>query len=130
MDDAQLNQQQVLDNEHLRLLSIFHYVVGGLMALCACIPIIHLLLGLGLVASPHWFGTGHNAPPAFLGWFLMMIGGCLVTVGWAFAIVVIIAGRCIAERKRYMFCFVVACVECLWMPFGTCLGVFTLLVLS
>jgi hypothetical protein len=32
--------------EQLRLLSIFHYVVAGLSALFACIPIIHLALGL------------------------------------------------------------------------------------
>jgi hypothetical protein len=130
MDDAQPNVQQVLDNEHLRLLAIFHYVLGGIMALFACIPIIHVLLGLGMVAFPHAFGEGRKAPPAFLGWLFLVLGSCLITVGWAFAALVVSAGRCIAARKRYMFCFVVACVECLWMPFGTCLGVFTILVLN
>jgi len=28
-----------------------------------------------------------------------------------------------------MFCFVVACIECLFMPFGTVLGAFTIIVL-
>ena len=50
--------------------------------------------------------------------------------GWAYAILVLIAGRCIALRKRHTYCFVVACLECLWVPFGTVLGVFTILVLS
>ncbi len=130
MSDAQPNQQQILDNEHLRLLSIFHYVVGGIMALVACIPIIHVLLGTFLIASPHLFGTGNNAPPAFVGWLFLVLGGCFITVGWVFAALVITAGRSIAARKRYTFCFAIACVECLWMPLGTCLGIFTLLVLN
>ncbi len=29
-----------------------------------------------------------------------------------------------------MFCFVMGCVECLFMPFGTVLGAFTILVLN
>ena len=41
-----------------------------------------------------------------------------------------IAGRSLAKRCHYWFAFVVACLECLFVPFGTILGVFTLIVLS
>ena len=37
------------DKQQLKLLSIFHYVVGGLAALIACIPIIHLTIGIGML---------------------------------------------------------------------------------
>jgi hypothetical protein len=53
-----------------------------------------------------------------------------ILVGWTLAILVLIVGRFIARRKHYTFCFVMACVECVFMPFGTVLGVFTILVLS
>jgi hypothetical protein len=53
-----------------------------------------------------------------------------ILLGWTFAALVLIAGSCIAHRKHYTFCFVMACVECLSMPFGTVLGVFTILVLN
>ena len=52
------------------------------------------------------------------------------SLGWTFAVLVLVAGRCIARRKYYAFCFVMACVECLSVPFGTVLGVFTILVLN
>lgn len=39
-----MNRDVGKDLEHLRLLSIFHYVVGGLIALFACFPIIHLMM--------------------------------------------------------------------------------------
>jgi hypothetical protein len=40
------------DLEHLRLLSIFHYVVGGILALFACFPIIHLIMGIMFLTMP------------------------------------------------------------------------------
>ena len=33
------------DDEHLRLLATFHYEVGGLAALIALLPIVHLVFG-------------------------------------------------------------------------------------
>lgn len=50
-------------------------------------------------------------------------------VGWAFAVCVILAGRFIVRRKHYIFCLVIASLNCLFMPFGTILGVFTIVVL-
>ena len=55
------------DEQHLRLLSIFHYVVGGMNALAACIPFIHLALGVALVSGAFPDQPGHQGPPPFLG---------------------------------------------------------------
>jgi hypothetical protein len=130
MDNAASNHQQILDNEHLKLLSIFHYVKGGITALFSCIPIIHVVLGLFFIFAPHLFGHGKDQPPAFVGWLFLILGTTIILVGWTFAALVLIAGRCIARRKHYTFCFVMACVECLSVPFGTVIGVFTILVLN
>ena len=40
------------DDEYLRLLSIFHYVVGGLAGFFALFPILHLIFGLLMVLAP------------------------------------------------------------------------------
>jgi len=37
METASQGSEQNTDSEHLKLLSIFHYVVGGMAALFACI---------------------------------------------------------------------------------------------
>jgi hypothetical protein len=65
METPSANPQQILDNEHLKLLSIFHYIMGGFSALFGCIPIIHIVLGLFFILSPHSFGEGPNRPPHF-----------------------------------------------------------------
>ena len=110
-----------------RRVAIFRYIVGGLAALFACFPLIHLTIGLVMV-----FGgfSGNQAPPAFVGWLFIILGGGFFLVGQSLAICIIIAGRFLARRKHYHFVFVVACCECLFMPFGTVLGVFTVVFLS
>ena len=124
------------DEEHLKLLSIFHYVLGGISALCAFIPVIHLTIGLMMIRSPETFfkhGTqfNHGTPfSPFIGWFLVILASILILCGLVFAGLVLTAGRFIAQRSHYWFCFVIACIECVFMPFGTVLGVFTIIVLS
>jgi hypothetical protein len=39
-------------------------------------------------------------------------------------------GPHLGRRRGHAFCFVVACLACLFMPFGTVLGAFTIIVLS
>jgi hypothetical protein len=50
-------------------------------------------------------------------------------VGLVFAVCVILAGRYITKRRHYIFCLVIASLNCLFMPFGTILGVFTIVIL-
>ena len=66
-------EPSAMDLEHLKLLSIFHYVVSGLAALFSCIPFIHLTIGLVLLFAPHSFGPSSQQPPAFIGLFFVAI---------------------------------------------------------
>ena len=120
------------DSEHLKLLTTFHYVVGGISALFACIPIFHLIIGLAMIFSPgHAFDAkGQDAFPLKLfGLMFAVIGGTAILFGWTLAACIIYAGRCLAVRKKYTFCLVMAGIACMFMPFGTVLGVFTIIVL-
>jgi hypothetical protein len=42
----------------------------------------------------------------------------------------VIAGRSLPLRKRYSFALAIACIECPFIPFGTILGVFTIVARS
>ena len=117
------------DEEHLRLLSIFHYVVGGLAALFSCLALIYVALGVVFVVAPHKMGGHGPPPPPFLGWIFAFIGGVIFVMGEALAGCIIAAGRCLAKWRNYTFALVIAALECLFTPFGTVLGVFTILVL-
>ena len=118
------------DVQHLRYLTIGHYIGAAITALFACIPLIHLTIGLIFLINPPEAQGGEPFPAQFIGLILALFGGGLVLSGWAFAALIFAAGRSLAARKRHTFCIVVAALCCAFFPFGTTLGVFTILVLT
>jgi len=119
------------DNEHLRLLAIFHYVVAGLAALLSFFPLLYSAVGGFLLYAAHHPGlSNQEPPPAILGWIFLVFGALFFLAGITMAICILIAGQCLSHRKCYSFALVMACIECLFVPFGTILGVFTIIALS
>ena len=116
------------DLEHLRLLSLFHYVAAALAALFACFPLIHLVAGIAMVASVAG-GSQEAFPGALFGGCLVAFAALWILLGTALAVCLFLAGRYLAEHTHYTFCLATAGVACAFMPLGTALGVFTLLVL-
>lgn len=118
--------------KQLDLLSIFHYVVGGVMALFSCMPFLHVFMGLAIVFGKFEGSTesSNQIPDAIFGWIFVIMGSIFILLGWAISICIILAGRNLKRRRNRMFCMVVAGIECMFMPFGTVLGVFTLIALN
>lgn len=119
------------DAEHLRLLAIFHYVYGGMVALFSCLPIFHLGFGIAMAAGAfEEVGNRHQPPPREIGYVIIAFAGLMMAFGYTMAIAIALAGRCIATRTWHTYIFVIAVFECLMMPIGTALGIFTIIVLS
>lgn len=118
------------DEEHLRLLGIFHYIAGAIMLLGSCIFLIHIFIGvMALVAPDQMAEMDGNVPPAWFGWLFIGIGGFFLLSGWALGVCTLLAGRFMRKRTHYTFCVAIGALECLFMPIGTVLGVFSLIVL-
>jgi hypothetical protein len=117
------------DDAHLRMLAIFHYVWGGLVALGFSVFLIHVVLGIVMIVSPASMTSRGEPPPAAMGWLFVGIGSAAVLVGWALGGLSIYSGRCISRRRHHTFSLVMAGINCLSIPLGTALGVFTFIVL-
>ena len=115
------------DLEHLKLLWIFHYVDAGMTAVIACIPFLHFFMGLAL-ATGAFPDTDPDAQP--IGIAIMVIAGFFILAGWTLAVLIAFAGRSLQTRKRYTYCLVMAGINCIFIPIGTVLGVFTIIVLT
>lgn len=116
--------------EQLRILSIFHYVVGALHALFGSIGLLHFFIGLSFLINPAmWNSPGQNAPPIWFGWMFMLLGGGFVLFGWTLGAATILSGRLISKRRHRKFSLVVGAVNCAMMPLGTALGVFDIILL-
>jgi hypothetical protein len=121
------------DQDQLKLLSIFHYVLGAFTALVSFVPVILLTIGLVMLVSPQTLepsGGETQEGLQIVGGIFVGVAMLVLLVGLGSALCVILAGRFLNHRTHYIFCMVVAALECLSFPFGTILGVFTIVVLS
>lgn len=123
--------QPARDAEQLHLLSLSHYICAGLLALMSCFPFIHVAVGVMTIAHPEAMGgNSGKALPPMVGWLFVIMGSLFILSGWTMAAFMAYAGKCIARRRRHLLCLVVAGLSCLFMPFGTILGVLSLIVLQ
>lgn len=80
--------------------------------------------------GPSGSGAQAAAPPAFFGLIFVVFGGVFVIAGWTLGIFTILSGGNIARRKKRMFSVVIGCINCAFIPFGTVLGVFDIVLLT
>lgn len=131
------------DNEHLRLLSIFHYVVGGVSALFSLVPIIYIAMGVFMLINPAGAFPKMPAefssmepevaaamPPAWFGWIFVVLGALFLILGMAFSLLIVFTGKWMMQRRHHTVCVVMGAIACAFFPFGTALGVFSLIVLN
>lgn len=156
MPATRINSQ---DEAHLRLISVFHFVLAGIYLLGIGFVVIHFLFMRfalemaqnapppapvpkvavipGEAAAIPVAPAPAAAPPAtapeipdellwFMGAIYLVMGSLLI----AQCVCNILSGLWIAKRKKRMFSFIVAGINCMFFPLGTALGVFTFVVLS
>ncbi|HZB26875.1 MAG TPA: hypothetical protein VE379_12110 [Vicinamibacterales bacterium] len=126
-DGAREDFASAQNREQLRLLAIFHYVVGGLAGVFSLFPVIHLVMGIAMVTGRM---DGPDQDGVLFGWFFILFAAGMIIFGASFAVCLVLAGRFLMKRVHYTFCFVMAALACMFFPFGTVLGIFTIIVLS
>ncbi len=128
-DDLAL--QQVRDLEHLKLMSIFHFVFGGLALIGIGLLFVHYGLMHSAFSNPDiWKSNPQALPPKeFLEAFnwVYVFMGVLLLAGLAANV---LSGVFLWQKRYRTFSMIVAGLDCFQVPFGTALGVFTLIVLS
>ena len=117
------------DAEHLNLLKIFHYVLGGMSAAFSCLFIFHLSIGWNMVYNRALFGSSQNTSTLEAGWLLMLTGLSALLIGWSYAALQFYAGKCLAARRKRGLIFVTAAFNCCNMPLGVILGILTIIVM-
>jgi len=119
------------DQEHLQLLSALHYVMAGLACLLPLAATVYI--GLGTLMLTGKFASGSRAATSgdrLTGYIFVGVGALFFVVGVVGAALNFMGGRALGRRERRSLCLVVAGLNCLHMPLGTALGVFTFIVLS
>lgn len=109
---------------YLDILAVFHYVNGALSLFFTLF--ILAFLGIGLGAATGWGGNWEMEPGCSITAIMLFI---FILVG-GYGVLNLIAGRALQTRSNYVMVLVTAAVNCLNVPLGTLLGIFTLVLLS
>src|SRR5689334_23330525 len=122
--------QRQIDNSHLSLLAIFHYVLAALSLVGLGFLFLHWFILHSVFQNPEVWKEQKNGPApkqlfAIFQWFYLFGGFMIVSAG----ICNLLSAIFIQQRRARMFSLIVAGLDCLCFPFGTALGVFTLIVL-
>ena len=123
--------QQRRDRKHVKLLAIFHFVFGGLALGGIAFLFVHYSIMHTVFSNPDMWKSQQQAMPpkefldAFV-WFYLFMGVLLLT-GLALNV---LSGLFLLQKRNRLFSVIIGGLNCLQIPFGTALGVFTILVLS
>lgn len=121
--------QQATDDEQIRILSIVYYVFAGLSAVGGCLPFIHVFVGILFLVNPPQVEGPNPFPAEFFGMMFVVFGLFVILCCWAIAILQFLTARSLANRTRHSLCVIASAISCLFVPLGTILGVFSLIVL-
>jgi hypothetical protein len=123
--------QQKRDIEHIRLVAILHFVFGGLAMLGILFLLIHYFILHTVFANPDlWKSQPNSTPPpkeffeVFV-WMYVFVGLLLASA----CLLNLLSGFFLLKRRHRVFSLVIAGLNCLQIPFGTALGILTILVL-
>lgn len=125
-----MRDQRKIDADHLRLLAIFHFVMAGLAIAGIGFLLLHYTVMSSVMSNPEVWKNQKGGPPpeqifAMLKWFYLFAGALLVAGGLGN----LLSGLFIQKRKNRLFSFIVAGINCIQVPLGTILGLFTFIVL-
>jgi hypothetical protein len=126
-------RQTIVDEEHLKLLSIGYYISAALNAAFSLFGLLHMAFGMLMfmaIRSSSTISQAGEPPPQFVGLIFVGIGlAMFVLMITAFILKLMVASR-IRKRKARMFCMAVAGIGCIEVPYGTLLGILTFMVLE
>jgi len=129
LPSLQTNQRRV-DVEHLKLLATFHFVGLGLAVIGLVGIAGHYAMFDTIMSNPKlWQQQGAAPPPvemfAPMKWMYLVMGVGIAGTG----VLNLLSAFWLRARQHRTFSIVVAVLNCLYMPLGTALGIFTIVVL-
>ena len=144
---------QIVTRERLRILTWGYYIHGGFTALMMSfflLPFLFMIIAMSTIPADQWNNPAPAASPNYSALpapsampaasaepppkvFFAIFGavfGVIMLANVTLAALTIYAGRCVQKRKHKIFIYTVSVINCVFIPFGTLLGVFTILLLS
>ncbi len=109
---------------------LFHKIVAGIYVVFGCCGLPHFTIGLITIIDPQAMAPNSPPAPGFAGWLFMGLGAMFVFGAWIFALLNWLSSQRLQDRNGLTLIYATSGLNCLWMPIGTALGVFTFIVIT
>jgi hypothetical protein len=142
----------IVVRERLRILMIGFYIRGGMMAVFGFFFLIYVAMfaGISFIPESAWSQpspaanasptpslsvtpSAHQnsgAPPVIMFRIMAGIFSVVTFLIWVVGGLTAYAGRCIQKRRHQLLIHIMAALNCLFIPYGTLLGIFTFIILG
>jgi hypothetical protein len=125
------DHQSILDAEHLRLLRIAYFIQGGTTLFMCLFGLLYVFMGIFAFSSSATMPASRVGPsPQFIGYIFAWLGGLFTLGGAALATLKFLTARALGLRRARMLCMITAALSCIFVPYGTAIGVCTFVVLG
>lgn len=121
------------DLEQIKTIAVFTFVYAGVSALFSFFPVIHLTIGISMLNGSLFDGntpTDTVFPFNLFALMFTIIPAIMILGGLTYSIALAISGNFLLKKRHYIFCMIMAGISCAFAPFGTVLGIFTILLLQ
>ncbi len=115
------NTQLASGRQLLGLLAFLHYVLAGFAVAIALLMLVLVLAGM------HSIVTFSN--PWLDSFVLVLVGLAGLLISSLFTVLWVMSARRMGRRSGYWFSLLLSCLMLVYMPLGTLLGLFSLVVL-
>lgn len=114
---------------HLPILSVLHLVYGAVLTIGGLALLFIVLLG-GFLNSDWLVEASGEAPPVWVGGLLQGLGWVLFVFVEAWGVLNLVSGMNLARQQARTLSMVTAAFNCLSIPLGLVLGIYTFITLS
>ncbi|HVT14223.1 MAG TPA: hypothetical protein VHE55_18315 [Fimbriimonadaceae bacterium] len=119
-----------MNQENLRTLEILHRVYGGITALLSCCVACYVTFVLGILGFAASQDRHAGGPPVAVVGIFAVIWIVVIALVGGLAIMNFVCANWLRDRRNWTGVVIVSAFNCLHMPLGTALGVFTLIVVN
>src|SRR5262245_59860439 len=97
-------RQQIVDDEHLKLLRIGYFASAAMTALMSLFALLYAFLGFFVFSQlPNQVPAGSDTPPAFVGRIIGLFGFVFAGLAIAFAAAKVYTGQLLKQRRSRVF---------------------------
>jgi len=128
-DPGWLAYQQQMNDNNMRTLVLLHRIYGAIQLVLSCCAMLWISFVFGIIGFAASSDPGSKPPPQVAG-FIIGVWATIILFVLLVASLNFLCANWIKERRNWTGVMVLSVINCLHIPHGLALGVFTMITIN